>query len=301
MDLRRLEIFMKVAELGSFSRAAEALFLTQPTVSEHIRALEDELGVQLLDRLGRGTVPTRAGQLFLGYAQRLLGLAREARQAVDQFQGRMSGELVVGGSTIPGEYLLPTLIGQFRGKYPDIRMSLHVGSSRQVMDWVEEGRVEVGVVGAKPAARVIESRELLSDDLVVIVPTEHPWWDRETVTVAEVQAEPLIVRERGSGTREALEHALTESGLDFSAFRVVGEMGSTQAIKQGVRAGIGVALISKRAVHDECKAGLVHCVTVKDLKVARSFYLAVHRDRSRSPLAVAFLHFLESQFPGGAS
>src|SRR5919106_4475578 len=147
MDLRRLEVFVKVAELGSFSRAAQALSLTQPTVSEHIRALEDELGVQLLDRLGRGTSPTRAGQLLLGYASRMLALGREARQAVEQFQGRMIGELVVGGSTIPGEYLLPALIGQFKRKYPDISICLLIGSSQQVSEWVIEGRVEVGVVG----------------------------------------------------------------------------------------------------------------------------------------------------------
>src|SRR5258707_5542219 len=131
MDVRRLEIFAKVAELGSFSRAAEALFLTQPTISEHIRALEDELGVQLLDRLGRGATPTRAGELMLGYARRMLALSREARQALDQFQGRLSGQLVVGGSTIPGEYLLPALIGQFKAKYPDISISLLIGGSRQ--------------------------------------------------------------------------------------------------------------------------------------------------------------------------
>src|SRR5688500_12655060 len=140
MDIRRLEIFAKVAELGSFSRAAEALFLTQPTVSEHIRALEDELGVQLLDRLGRGATPTRAGQLFLGYTQRILALSREARQAIDQFQGRMSGDLVVAGSTIPGEYLLPGVIGRFKSKYPDISVTLLIGDTRQVSDWVEDGR-----------------------------------------------------------------------------------------------------------------------------------------------------------------
>ena len=146
MDLRRLEIFLKVAELGSFSRAAEALFLTQPTVSEHVRALEDELGVQLLDRLGRGTTPTRAGTLLLGYARRLLALSREARQAIEQFQGRVGGELMVGGSTIPGEYVLPALIGAFRGKYPDVSVSLRIGDSRQVQEWVEEGRDRKSVV-----------------------------------------------------------------------------------------------------------------------------------------------------------
>jgi DNA-binding transcriptional LysR family regulator len=172
MDLRRLEIFVKVAELGSFSRAAETLFLTQPTVSEHVRALEDELGVPLLDRLGRGTTPTRAGVLLLGYARRMLTLSREAVQAIEQFQGRVSGELTVGGSSIPGEYIVPALIGAFRGKHPDVRISLLIGSSREVQQWVEEGQVEIGVVG---------------DDL---------------------KAEPMIVRERGSGSRETFERAL---------------------------------------------------------------------------------------------
>src|SRR3989442_13066622 len=149
MDLRRLEVFAKVAELGSFSRAAEALFLTQPTVSEHVRALEDELGVQLLDRLGRGATPTRAGQLLLGYARRMLGLAREAQQALDQFQGRMSGELVIGGSTIPGEYVLPGLIGRFKAKYPEISISLLVGDPRHASAAVAQGRAEGGVVGGR--------------------------------------------------------------------------------------------------------------------------------------------------------
>jgi DNA-binding transcriptional LysR family regulator len=301
MDLRRLEIFVKVAELGSFSRAAESLFLTQPTVSEHVRALEDEFGVHLLDRLGRGATPTRAGHLFLGYAQKILALARESRQAIDQFQGRMSGELVVGGSTIPGEYVLPALIGQFRAKYPDVSISLLIGGSRQVSDWVDDGRVELGVVGARPQARVLESRELTADELVLVVPVGHPWWERASVTAGDLEAEPLILRERGSGSREALEHALEAAGLDLSAFRVVAEIASTQAIKQAVRAGVGLSLISKRAVEDECHAGLLHCVTVSDLRVARSFYLVTHRDRTRSPIAAAFLEFVESQFPLRAS
>ena len=184
MDLRRLEIFAKVAELRSFSRAAEALFLTQPTISEHVRALEDELGVQLLDRLGRGATPTRAGELLLGYARRMLTLSREAHQALERFQGRMSGELVVGGSTIPGEYVLPALIGQFKGKYPDISISLLIGDTRQVCAWVDEGRVEVAVVGARPAARTLTARELMTDELVVVVPSTHPWAKRGMTTLA---------------------------------------------------------------------------------------------------------------------
>jgi DNA-binding transcriptional LysR family regulator len=295
VDLRRLEIFLKVAELGSFSRAADALFLTQPTVSEHVRALEDELGVQLLDRLGRGTTPTKAGTLLLGYARRLLTLSREARQAIEQFQGRVSGELVLGGSTIPGEYVLPALIGAFRGKYPDVSISLRIGASRQVQEWVEQGHVEIGVVGALPASRTLETRQLMADDLVLIVPPEHPWVARKTVTVDDVKREPLILRERGSGSRETLEQALKEVGLELTAFHVVGEIASTQAVKQAVRAGLGLSFVSHRAVEDECRAGLLACVKVSNLNVSRAFHIVTHRDRSRSPLAQAFLAFVESQ------
>lgn len=301
MDLRRLEIFAKVAELGSFSRAAEALYLTQPTVSEHVRALEDELGVQLLDRLGRGTTTTRAGELLLGYARRLLALGREARQAMDQFQGRMLGELVVGGSTIPGEYLLPSLVGQFKHRYPEISICLLIGSSQQVSGWVEDGRVEAGVVGARPTARALEAAPLTADELMLIMPVGHRWAGRSEVALAELRAEPMIVRERGSGSREALERALAQVELDLSAFRIVGEMGSTQAIKRAVSAGLGVALVSGRAVEDACRVGFLTCAAMADLKISREFYLVTHRDRSRSPLAQAFVEFVESAVPTGAS
>src|SRR2546430_4479790 len=151
MDLRRLEVFAKVAELGSFSRAADALSLTQPTVSEHVRTLEDEIGVQLLDRLGRGATTTHAGRILLDYARRMLALQREARQALDRFQGRTSGELVVGGSTIPGEYVLPALIGRFKGKYPDIPICLLIAPSRHHPRRVRLGRARRAAT--RPAAR----------------------------------------------------------------------------------------------------------------------------------------------------
>lgn len=295
MDLRRLEVFVKVAELGSFSRAAEALALTQPTVSEHVRALEAELGVQLLDRLGRGAVTTPAGELLLGYARRVLALIGETRQAVDQFQGRMRGTLCVGGSTIPGEYVLPPLVGRFRAKYPEVMISLRIGSSREVCGWVDAGLVEVGLVGAPPVGRAVAGRALMEDEMVVVVGPEHPWVGRPEVSLDELAAEPLVVREPGSGSREALEQALASAGRSLGGFRVVAEMGSTQAVKHAVRAGLGAAVVSRRAVEDECRARWLHCVKVRGLQVTRAFHLVVHRDRSRSPLAQAFLAFLESE------
>jgi DNA-binding transcriptional LysR family regulator len=295
LDLRQLELFVKVAELKSFSKAAEALFLTQPTVSEHIRTLEQELGVRLLDRLGRGAEATAAGRLLLSHATRMLQLQREALQAMDSFQGRLAGELLVAASTIPGEYVLPPLIGRFKEKFPDISITLLIGDSRAVVDWVAEGRAEVAVVGARLPHRGIDDRELMPDELVLVVPVGHPWHGKKEVGLEDLRAEPLLMRERGSGTRAALESALAQAGLDLSAFRIVGEMGSTQAIKQAVKAGVGVSLVSRRAVEDECRAGSVWCLRVKDLKIARAFYLATHRERSRSPLAEAFRAFVEAE------
>jgi len=295
VDLRQLEIFVKVAEFGSFSRAAEALYLTQPTVFEHIRTLEEEVGVRLLDRLGRGAAVTRGGQLLLSYATRMLALQREARQAMDGFQGRMSGELLAGASTIPGEYVLPAMIGRFKEKYPDISITLLIGDSQTAVDWVAEGRAELGVVGARLSHRGVEYKELMPDEVVVVVPGAHPWHGRRQIMLDELRSEPLLIRERGSGTRAALEAALAEAGMDLGSFRIVGEMGSTQAIKQAVKAGVGVSLVSKRAVEEECKSGLLWCLRVKDLKVTRSFHLVTHKERSRSPLAEAFRGFLEAE------
>jgi DNA-binding transcriptional LysR family regulator len=293
MDLRQLEIFAKVAELGSFSRAAEALHLTQPTVSEHIRTLEDELGVRLLDRLGRGTGTTRAGQLLLSYATRILALSREARQALEGFQGRMRGELVVGASTIPGEYILPVLLGRFREKFPEVSTTLVIGDSQAVVDWVVEGRVEVGVVGARLPRRGLEFRELMPDEEVVVVPAGHPWQGRAEISLDELAGAPLLIRERGSGTRAALEKALERAGIDLGALRIVGEIGSSQAIKQAVKAGMGITIISRIAVEEDCRQGLIAFLRVRDLAVTRAFHLLTHQERSRSPVAEAFRLFLE--------
>lgn len=295
MDLRQLEIFVKVAELKSFSKAAQALRLTQPTISEHIRTLEQELGVRLLDRLGRGAEATRAGQLLLSHATRMLQLQRDTLQAMDSFQGRLAGDLHVAASTIPGEYVLPALIGRFKEKFPDIVISLLIGDSRAVVDWVIDGRAEVAVVGARLAHRGIEYRELMPDELVVAVPVAHPWHGKKEIALADLRAEPMLLREQGSGTRAAFESALAQAGQDLSAFRVVGEMGSTQAIKQAVKAGVGVSVISRRAVDEECRSGLVWCLKIRDLTITRAFHIATHRDRSRSPLAEAFRSFVEAE------
>lgn len=301
MDLRRLNVFVTVADLGSFSRAAQALDLSQPTVSEHVRTLEQELGVVLLDRGGRATEPTPVGRLLLGHARRILELAREARQAVEGFQGHIAGLLVVGGSTIPGEYVLPGALARFAALHPEVRARLMIAPSRQVCAWVEAGTVEAGVVGAPPDGRPLEARRLMDDELVLVVPADHPWASRERVSLEDLAREPLVVREDGSGSRQALERGLREAGTALGRLRVAGEFGSTQALKQAVRAGLGVAFVSRRAVADECGAALLRCVGLEGPRLVRAFHLVTRPGRTPSPAAQAFVGLLESDTAGGAS
>jgi DNA-binding transcriptional LysR family regulator len=294
MDIRQLEVLVQVLETRSFSRAAEALHLTQSTVSEHMRLLEEATGTRLFDRLGRQTVPTRAGELLYGYARRILDLRAEARQALEQFLGRVSGVLRVGASTIPGEYVLPPLIGRYREKYPQVTIALQIGDSRAITEAVLAGQVEVGVVGARPEHRGVDAIALMPDELVVVVPPGHAWFSRRQVTLDELRPEPLIVREAGSGSREALETALGEVSPGLADMRVIAELGSTSAIKQAVKAGVGISIISKRAVDEECQHGFLGCVKIRDLRVTRHFYIVTHASRSRSPLCQAFLDFLRA-------
>jgi DNA-binding transcriptional LysR family regulator len=292
VDFRQLEAFAKVAETRSFSRAAEALRLTQSTISEHVRLLEEDIGTRLFDRLGRETTLTRAGELLHGYARQLLALRGDARQALQQYLGQVAGTLLVGASTIPGEYVIPPLIGAFREKFPQVSIALSISDTRGITDAVLEGRVELGVVGARPEQRTLQAVELMPDELVVVVPPGHAWSGRKQATLDDLRPEPLIVREPGSGSRQALERALEEAGTNLAGMRVVAEMGSTSAIKQAVKAGVGLSIISRRAVEEECRHGLLWCVKLRDLSVTRHFYVVTHAGRSRSPLCQAFLDFL---------
>jgi DNA-binding transcriptional LysR family regulator len=157
------------------------------------------------------------------------------------------------------------------------------------------------VVGARPTQRALDARTLMPDELVVVVGANDPWAGRDTITLHDIQAQPMVLRERGSGSRDAFERVLDHAGQSLSSFRVVGEMGSTQAIKQAVRAGVGISVISRLAIEDECGAGHLRALAIDGATISRAFYLVTHRERTRSPLAAAFLIFLESQFPAPVS
>lgn len=292
MDIRKLEAFAKVVELKSFSRAAEQLLLSQPTVSEHVRSLEDELGQRLLDRLGRVVEPTPVGLVLYGYVRRILGLRAEAVEAVAQFGNRLVGRITVGAGTIPGTYVLPELIGRFRRRYPSIKATLQISSSQIVADAVLAGDLELGVVGAKWVQKRLHWTKLFSDELTLVIPSDHRWASKESVTMAELVKEPFVMREPGSGTRRVFAHILVKYGISEGDLQEVAEMGSTAAIKEAVKAGMGISVLSRCAVQDELECGRLKVLSLAEQDLKRSFYLIQRNRRVISPVATLFCEYL---------
>lgn len=292
MELRKLDAFCKVIELKSFTRAAKAMLLSQPTISEHIRYLESELDQKLLERQGREVEPTPVGAVLYEYARRILQTRREAIQAVEQFSGKISGAIAIGCGTIPGTYVLPELIGAFHKKYPAIKTTLRINSSRLIAEEVLGGNLELGVVGAKWNEPGLHWKKIFSDELVLVIYQDHLWADKETVSLAEIMGEPIIIREIGSGTRKVFSKILMENGFKERDLHEVAEIGSTAAIKEAIKAGLGVAILSKRAVKDEIQCGRLSSVAIKDQKLTRPFYLIRRKNRELSPVASAFQEFI---------
>lgn len=294
MDMRRMEVLCKVIELKSFTKAAEALLLSQPTISEHIRTLEETVGEKLIDRLGREVLPTPAGRIFYQYARGILQMREEAIQALQQFRGNLSGNLTLGASTIPGTYVLPGFVGSFKARHPAIQITLRISDTAQIVEEVVQGNVEAGMVGSKWNDRRLSLEEVFLDELVLTVSQDHKWARKKRIQVGDLAGEPFLSRERGSGTRMAMEKILEEQGFDISRLFVVGEMGSTEAVRQSIKARLGVAILSRLAVQEDVQHGTLALVEIDGVRFSRPLYLITRKNRQMSPLCSAFLDHLRS-------
>lgn len=299
MDLWQLTVFCKVVEQRSFSRAGRIIHLSQPTVSSHIKDLESHFGCRLIDRMGREAVPTREGELLYHYALRLLSLRDEAETAVSRFQDRISGRLVVGGSTIPGGYLLPKAVAGFLARYPEVYPALKVADTGAILNDVQVGAVELAVVGAATADARIVQEVLVSDEMKLIVPGDHPWARRQRVRLSEIAAERFIIRESGSGTWRSIRESLKAQGVRIENLTIACELGSTEAVVQGVKNRIGLSIVSPIAVAEELQSGTLKALRIEGLVLTRHFYLAAHRHRSLSPPAQAFRRYLTETLASG--
>lgn len=291
MTFRHLEAFVQVAARGGFTRAAEALLLTQPTVSGQIKELEEELGVILFDRRPRSVELTEAGERFLVHAREILASRDHLLERAAAYRGLLWGRLVVHGSTVPGEHLLPRLLATFKRDHPKVWVDLRVGDSASVLRCVAAGEASLGVVGEREENLGLEYLPLWTDRIALY--TAGHAQEAGVLDLPALRGLPLVLREEGSGTRRAVLQALEAHGIHAADLRVVGEFGSATAVKEAVKSGFGAGFLSDAAVACEVQTGMVRSLPVPEVfPVERRFYAVWDPQRSQPPAVKAFLEHL---------
>ena len=289
--MRQLEMFLAVARAGSFRRAAERAHLSQPALSQHVGELERGLGARLFERRGRTVALTEAGRILEDHALRVFATLAGAQEAIGDLAGGGRGVLVVGASTTPGLYLMPSVMAVLEREQPGISVDLRLGNSREIEEQVRANELDLGVVGGHglgPGEECLASGML--DELVLIVAPEHVWARRARLDPSDLAHERLLIREDGSATRQVTERALQRADVKVSRMLVLGH---TEAIKQGVMAGLGVAFVSVHAVRGELEAGRLARVGLRDLAIHRHFHVIHNEARALTVRAKAFIAALE--------
>jgi DNA-binding transcriptional LysR family regulator len=293
-ELPHLSTFVQAAEQGSFTAAAAILSITQAAVSQRIAALERELRVSLFDRRHGRISLTEAGGRLYEVARRILALHDEARDGLGGSHAIIAGDLALATSSVPGECYLSALLSSFRERFPDVHVRATVSDSSIVIKDVAKGQATLGLAGKKAEKAALQSEPIGTDTLTLIVSPKHHLAARKSISLATLAREPLIVREPGSGTRCALMKGLERGGSSLAEMNVTLEMGSTAAIKDGVKRGLGVSFVSRSTVGRELSSGELTSVSVRGLVLTRYLYVIYHRRRPLAPAASAFLHFLKA-------
>lgn len=288
MNLAHLSVFHLIAKHGSVSRAAEELHLSQPAVSKQLASLERELSVRLFSRSGRGMGLTESGSVLLSYSERLFALEAEAERAIEEVRGSRRGRLGVGASTTVANYLFPPLLSRFHRRHPGVSLDLKVGNTAQVQAWLRRGEIALGFTEGLRPDEGIESEIFDWDELVLL--TSSP--PRDSMSPLELQDTTLILREPGSGTRAVLEAVLSQHGIVLEENLI---LGSTEAIKGAVMAGLGLAFLSRLAAETDLRAGRLFVQELRGLRVSRPLYLLRRSNSPTSPIAREFLELLHGR------
>src|SRR3989475_11788488 len=290
MTLRQLRTFKAVADLSSFSLAAQQLRLSQPSVSYQVKELEEAIGMPLLDRLGKRVQLTQAGSILYAYARRTLDVLDEAALALEEMRGIKRGSLRVGASTTVGIYLLPAALGAFKKLHPGLIISLEIGTRARVQEQVLRNELDLAVVGPALKDPELAIIPFLSDELVVVAPAGHPLAHKRRLSLKDLEAQPFVMREAASGSRWSLEKEARKTGTKLS---VAMELGSNGAIKHAVESGLGLAVISRYACALEVSSGRLVELHVRGFPIRRDWHI-VHLRRRKLPASVrAFIEFLQ--------
>jgi DNA-binding transcriptional LysR family regulator len=287
VDIHQLRVFASVFRNKSFSKASEELHLTQPTISNHIKSLEDEFDCKLFDRLGRTNIPTKEAEVLYSHSMELIEKADTIKEAIGEIRKDVTGKLVVGASTIPGVYLLPRIMSEFQKRYPSITFQILISDSRGIVDSVSKHELLLGFVGAKLGNEQINYIPFIQDKLIVV---SSPNLEKNSrMTLKELVKLPMVLREEGSGTRRETEKLLESKGFSLEDLKISGIFGSTDAVKQAVKAGLGVSILSNFSVIDELDHEILKEIKLTDIEMKRRFYIVTHKKRTLPRLYDTFL------------
>lgn len=294
MEDHKLKVFCTVAETKSFSKTSEIIHLTQPAVSLQIQALEERYETKLFDRSSSMVTLTPAGEVLYKFAKEILALYAAAEKAISKQIGLVKGSLTIGAGSNIGNYILPSVITDFKNTNPKIKIYLLVGNSKRVIELLNSGNIDIGLVEGDISRQKMVVRKLISDELILIVPPSHPWAKRKDVSISEIVREPFIFREAGSGTRQMIEKYFARHGITPHDMKISTVLGSTEAIKDAVENGLGVSIISRWAVRKESKYGTLKTLNIKEEKMVRDFSLVINKNSVSSNSLEEFLAFLKA-------
>ncbi|MEN8258793.1 MAG: selenium metabolism-associated LysR family transcriptional regulator [Thermodesulfobacteriota bacterium] len=276
MDIHHLKIFTTVYKNRSFSRASEELHISQPTISEHIKNLENELDCKLFDRLGRTIIPTNQADLILPKALQVIEEMESIPDLLMEAGSTIRGHIILGASTIPGTYLLPALAARFKEKHPEVSFEILINDTASISSMVVNHEILIGVVGAKVDQKYLKLRPFFEDELIC-AGTPHL---ADQCRQSNLAAVPFLQREQGSGTRSVTEGFLKKSSFTRKDLQIAATLGSTAAIKEAMKAGLGISILSKMAILDELSSGSLKEISMGSPAMTRSFYLMRHKKRS---------------------
>jgi len=294
MEDHKLKVFCTVAETKSFSKAAETIHLTQPAVSLLIQAIEETYETKLFDRANNTVTLTPAGEMLYNYAKEILNLYAAAGKNIGEITGFVKGSIRVGASSTIGNYLLPGVIAAFRKTHPKIKVHLLIGNTKRVVELLNAGGIDIGLVEGDVAGQKMIVDKLVTDELALIVPPLHPLAKKRNISIFEITKEPFIFREEGSGTRQVIEKYLGKYSITPQNMMISMVLGSTEAIKESVENGMGTAIVSRWAVRKELKYRTLKPLSFKEEKMLRDFSLIFQQKAILSHAVDEFLSYLKA-------
>jgi DNA-binding transcriptional LysR family regulator len=274
ITIQQLESLVHLVAEKNFSRAARKMVLTQPSLSKHIKNLEDAAGTRLVNRDGSGISLTPEGKLLYEFARKVLLLREDVKERMIRLQNKVSGSIRISASTLPATYILPYVLSRFQKAYPQIHTFVQSANSEDTIDMVVHQQSEMGFIGKNPRNKKLHSEPLWQDRLILAVPTGHRWVRETAVSVNDLLEAPFVMREKGSATREILGEFLSEhAGIDLNQLNIVAEMGSSEAVKEAILAGLGISVLSLHAVKREIDRGIIVEIPIQGWRIVREVYL----------------------------